>query len=172
MPTRRAAAAMDDPAIADTFCRSPKNMTQICDFLNIIHDSPVHKQILAAIVQTAHYGKRFLKDRYNIDPRIRTPDGKLSPDFRDEFKGVVDEFLDSKKGGNIFFPDIMPLYPGWRDSYLPDRLEWKRSGHQHKIRRGIQLLFENIKENPDTLKSFDLDGLVVRPQSPRAINIF
>ncbi len=163
MTTRRSSARHDlvDP---DNFCSSPKDMDSICCFLNVYPNSPVHKAVLKAIVQTSGYGESNVNDGYQIDTRTRTLDSKASPNLREEFKRLVDNFLVDRKGGFTFFPDIMPQYEGWEESYFPDRLEWLRRAHQNTIRRGMEMLFECVNLNPEQLKGFDLTDCEVRNQ--------
>jgi len=155
---------MIDQVDPDDFCSSPKDMDSICCFLNIYPNSPVHKSILKAIVQTSGYGESNVNDGYQIETRVQTLDHKIPPKLCEEFKKLVHNFLVERKGGVTFFPDIMPRYEGWEESYFQDRLEWLRRAHQNKIRRGMEMLFECVNLNAGQLKLFDLTNCEVSNQ--------
>lgn len=70
----------------------------------------------------------------------------------------------------IFFPEYIPAYEGWDESYLPNRLVYLTkprrggTGDNSRIRQGLMLMFEDLQNNPTTLDLSDTE--VIPPALP------
>ncbi|KAI9055696.1 hypothetical protein LZ554_000639 [Drepanopeziza brunnea f. sp. 'monogermtubi'] len=124
-----------------------------CAILRIKEESALHKALVRAILQVTGYGKKFVQEAGMVEPR--GADNNFTP----EFKAIVSNFLETKKGGVVFFPIVIPNYLGWAESYGPgDRLVWKSGSRRDlppdkiQIEQGKQLLFEDVKNGPTALK--------------------
>ncbi len=84
--------------------------------------------------------------------------------FTREFEAVIEYFLERRKGGVVFFPVHIPDYEGWDESYLSGRLTYNSKSRTKeamddpaRIREGLQLLFENLKDHSTNLDLADTE---------------
>ncbi|KAK0118708.1 Protein Jade-1 [Cadophora gregata] len=141
-------------------------MGACCALVRLVEGSMRHKALVRAILQVTGYRRAHIKQAGMILPRA-------NGDFTSEFKALVEHFLEKLGCGSIFFPEIVPDYEGWADSWTHgDRYTWVRGKPQgepteygglptpsdkDRIREAVMLMFENLRDHGTAL---DLDDSI------------
>lgn len=109
-------------------------------------------------IQVTGYGKLYVKGPGLVQPR------DTKGNFTHDFEAVIEHFLEKRRGGVVFFPLHIPDYEGWGESYLSGRLIYNSKSRIKgviddpiKIREGLELLFENLKDHPTNLNLEDTE---------------
>lgn len=105
------------------------------------------------------YGKKHVQSAGLVEPR------GSDNDFTPEFKQVIEDFLEKRRGGIVFFPLMMPKIEGWAESYIAGQtpLVWKSAARRGLpsdkvlIEECVCLLFEAVKNDPYAFKVDDVE---------------
>ncbi|PVH81241.1 hypothetical protein DL98DRAFT_571342 [Cadophora sp. DSE1049] len=141
-------------------------MGACCALVRMVEGSMRHKALVRAILQVTGYCRAHVKEAGTITPRA-------NGDFTPAFKAFVEHFLEKLGCGSIFFPEIVPDYEGWGDSWIHgERYKWVRGtprgepiedggqpipSDKDRIREAVMLMFENLRDHGTNL---DLDDSI------------